>query len=390
MKYLVRATWLALTALTILVPAAQAADQPLKVGFILPMTGPFAGTGRQTEAAIKLFMASHGDSVAGRKIEILIRDDTGIAPDTTKRLAQELIINDKVEILAGFGLTPLAFAAAPVATEAKVPMIVTAAGTSAIVSRSPFILRTSFTLPQVTSGIAEWAFKNGIKKVFTMVTDYGPGIDSEGTFKKVFTAAGGTIAGEVRMPLLNADYAPFVQRAKDAQPDAVFTFVPSGEGAALMKQFAERGLTQAGIKLIGTGDVTDDDTLDSIGPVALGMVTSHHYSAAHPSAENKAFVADFEKANKGMRPNFMAVGGYDGMNLIYETLKKTSGATGEKFVDAAKTLNWTSVRGPVKMEPETRDITQTVYIRKVESLNGKLYNVEFDSIPMVKDPNGGK
>jgi branched-chain amino acid transport system substrate-binding protein len=374
-----------ISALMAAMPAA--AQQPLKIGLILPMTGPFASTGRQIDAAVKLYLAQHGDIVAGRKIEVLLRDDTGVAPDTTKRFAQELVTNDKAEILAGFGLTPLAFAAAPIATEAKTPMIVMAAATSAIVTKSPYILRTSFTLPQATLGIAEWSAKNGIKKAFTLVTDYAPGLDAESTFKRVFAAGGGTIVGDVRVPLRNPDYAPFVQRAKDASPDALFVFVPAGEGAALMKQFAERGLTQAGVKLIGTGDVTDDDILDSMGPPALGAITSHHYSAAHPSAENKAFVAAFMKANNGMRPNFMAVGGYDGMNLIYEALKKTGGsAEGDKFLAAAKGLQWTSPRGPVKIEPETRDITQNIYLRKVEQVDGKLWNVEFADLPMVKDP----
>lgn len=371
----------------VLAPGAVTAQQPLKIGLILPMTGPFASTGRQIDATVKLYIEQHGATVAGRKIEVLLRDDTGVAPDTTKRFAQELITNDKVEILAGFGLTPLAFAAAPIATEAKTPMIVMAAATSAIVTKSPYILRTSFTLPQATLGIAEWSAKNGIKKAFTLVTDYAPGLDAEATFKRVFAAGGGSIIGEVMVPLRNPDYAPFIQRVKDSKPDALFVFVPSGEGSAVMKQFAERGLAQAGVKLIGTGDVTDDDILDSMGPPALGTITSFHYSAAHPSPENKAFVAAFAKANNGQRPNFMGVGGYDGMHLIYETLKKTNGATdGDKFLAAAKGMQWVSPRGPVKIEPDTRDITQTIYLRKVETVDGKLYNVEFAEMPAVKDP----
>jgi branched-chain amino acid transport system substrate-binding protein len=235
--------------------------------------------------------------------------------------------------------------------------------------------------------MADWASKNGLKKVYTMVTDYGPGIDAETYFKKTFTADGGTIVGEVRFPLKNPDYAPFVQRAKDAQPEAVFAFVPAGESAALMKQFGERGLKAAGVKLIGTGDVPDDDVLDGMGPEALDMITSHHYSAAHDSPENKAFVAAFEAANGGKRPNFMGVGGYDGMRLIYEVLKKTNGNTaGDAFIAAAKGLTWTSPRGPVKIEPDTREITQNIYIRKVERVDGHLFNVEFATYPMVKDP----
>jgi branched-chain amino acid transport system substrate-binding protein len=374
-------------AISALLSSGASAQQPLKIGLIVPMTGPFASTGKQVDAAVKLYVAEHGDVVAGRKIEVLLRDDTGIAPETTKRLAQELITNDHAEIIAGFGLTPLAFAAAPVATEAKTPMIVMAAGTLVIPSKSPYIVRTSFALPQQTAPIAMWAAKHGMKKVYTLVTDYGPGIDAENTFRTVFTASGGTV-DSARVPLNNPDYAPFIQRAKDDKPDAVFIFVPSGEGSAVMKQFAERGLAKAGIKLIGTGDVVDDDILDSMGDPALGTITSHFYSAAHPSAENKAFVAAFEKANGGMRPNFMAVGGYDGMALIYKVLMKTGGsADGDKFIAAAKGMSWMSPRGKMTIDPETRDVIQDVYLRKVERVNGHLYNVEFDRVRDVH-PDG--
>ncbi len=374
-------------AMVALLSSGASAQQPLKIGLILPMTGPFASTGKQVDAAVKLYVAEHGDVVAGRKIEVLLRDDTGIAPETTKRLAQELITNDHAEVIAGFGLTPLAFAAAPVATEAKTPMVVMAAGTLVIPQKSPYIVRTSFALPQQTAPIALWAAKHGMKKVYTLVTDYGPGIDAETTFQAVFTASGGTV-DSARVPLHNPDYAPFIQRAKDDKSDAVFIFVPSGEGSAVMKQFAERGLAKAGIKLIGTGDVVDDDILDSMGESALGTITSHFYSAAHPSAENKAFVAAFEKANGGMRPNFMAVGGYDGMALIYQVLKKTGGsADGDKFIAAAKGLSWTSPRGKITIDPETRDVVQDVYLRKVERVNGHLYNVEFDRVRDVH-PDG--
>ncbi len=383
---LVRASALAVSALALAATAAPA-ETPLKIGLILPMTGPSASTGREIDAAVKLWLAQHGDTVAGRKLEVILKDDTGTAPETTKRLAQELIVNDHAGIIAGFGLTPLAFAAAPIATQAKVPMIVMAAGTAIIPTKSPYILRTSFTLPQSSVTMAAWAAKNGIKTVFSIVTDYAPGIDAEGAFKATFEKAGGKVVDAVRVPLQNPDFAPFVQRAKDARPDAVFAFVPSGAGAALMKQFAERGLAQAGIKLIGTGDVPDDEQLDGMGPAAVGMITAHIYSAAHPSPENKAYVAAFEKANPGMRPNFMSVGGYDGMELIAETLKKTKGdAGGDAFVAAAKGLSWTSPRGPVSIEPATRDIIQNVYLRKVEMVDGHLFNVEFETVPDVK-PN---
>jgi branched-chain amino acid transport system substrate-binding protein len=376
----------AAAALGALAGPVLAAD-PFKIGLILPLTGPFASTGKQIEAACRLYMAKNGDTVAGRKIELIVKDDTGLAPETTKRIAQEMVVQDKVSALAGFGLTPLALAAAPVATEAKVPMVVMAAATAMIPTRSPFIVRPNFTLPQVTAPIAEWALRNKIKRVVTLVTDYGPGLDAEKTFVAVFKAGGGEIVESIRTPLRNPDYAPFLQRAKDAKPGALFVFVPSGEGLAVMKQFDERGLKQAGIKLIGTGDVTDDDLLEAMGAPAVGVITSFHYSAAHDSPENKAYVDAFMKANNGMRPNFHSVGGYDGMHLIYEALKKAGpNATGEQLVEAMKGMKWMSPRGPISIDPATRQPIQTVYLREVKMVNGKPWNIEFDKVENVKDP----
>jgi branched-chain amino acid transport system substrate-binding protein len=373
-------------AAMLLAPAlAQAQAQTVKIGLILPMTGPFASTGRQIEAAAKLYMAQKGATVAGKTVELIIKDDTG-TPDVTRRIAQELLVNDKVSFLAGFGLTPLAFAVAPLATQSKTPLIVMAAATSSITEQSPFVVRTSFTLPQVTIGIADWAAKNGVKKAMTLVSDYGPGIDAEKAFKERLTAAGGEVVGEVRIPLRNPDFSPFLQRVADTKPDALFVFVPSGAGSQFMKQFVERGLDKSGVRLIATGDVTDDDIVDSMGDVALGTITTHHYSAAHPSAENKAFVEAFRKA-ANTRPNFMAVGGWDGMHLIYEALKKTNGATdGTALVEAMKGMAWTSPRGPISIDAKTRDIVQNVYVRKVEKVDGQLYNVEFSTFEAVPDP----
>ena len=374
----------AAAAAAALMPFTARAAEPCKVGLILPLTGPFASTGRQVEAAVRLYLAQNGDTVNGQKIELLVRDDTGLAPDVTKRIAQELVSRDKVTFLSGFGLTPLAFAAAPVATEAKVPMIVMCAATSIIPQRSPFIVRSGFTVPQITWPMAEWALKNGIKNVVTMVTDYAPGLDCEKVFVSHFTKGDGKVMESLRTPLQNPDYAPFLQRVKDAKPEALFLFVPSGQGAAVMKQFLDRGLKEAGIKLICTGDVLDDDLLEAIGPSALGVVSSHHYSAAHDSPENKAYVAAFMKANAGMRPNFMSVGGYDGMRLITEMLKKANTTDGEKLVDAAKGQSWMSPRGRILIDPESRDIVQDIYIRRCEMKDGKLWNIEFDKIEKVK------
>ncbi len=377
---------LSVLAAAIALPAA--AQESVKIGVILPMSGPFANYGKQIENGIKLYMKEHGDKVAGKKIELLLRDDTGPAPEVTKRHAQELIVKDKVDMLAGFGLTPNGLAAAPLATEAKKPMIIMNAATSIITTKSPYIARVSFTLPQVTAPIATWAAKNGIKKVYTLVSDYGPGHDAEAQFKKTFTAAGGQIVGEVRVPLKSPDFAPYLQRIKDSQPEAVFLFLPAGEqGVAFLKGFVERGLDKAGIKLIATGDVTDDDVLEAMGDAALGVITSHHYSAAHDSALNKAFVKGYAEIDPKTRPNFMAVAGYDGMAAIYEALKKTGGnADGDKIMAAVKGMKRASPRGPIVIDPETRDIVQNVYIRRVQKVGGKLYNVEFDKFEAVKDP----
>ena len=374
-----------ISAAALIALAAPAFAEDVTVGMILPMTGPSASTGKQEKAGAELYIAEHGATVAGKTVKLEIKDDTGAA-DVTKRLAQELVQNDHAAVLMGFGLTPLALAAAPIATEAKVPEIVTAAATAVITEKSPYIVRTSFTLPQASAPMAEWAIKNGIKKVVTIVTDYGPGLDAEKWFGDTFKKDGGEIVQAIRVPLKNPDFAPFLQRVADDKPDAVFVFVPSGFGAVFMKQFTERGLDKAGIKLIGTGDVTDDDLLPDIGDAALGAVTTHHYSAAHDSPENKAFVAAFEKAN-GFRPNFMAVGAYDGMALVYHAIETTKGATdGAGLLAAMKGAKWMSPRGPVEIDPDTREIVQNIYVRKVEKKDGQLYNMEFETIPMVKDP----
>ena len=378
-----RRSLLAITAAAALPMPARAADAPVKIGLILPMTGPFASTGKQIEAACRLALQQAPGSVP---IELVLRDDASVA-DTTRRLAQELVVNDKVAVLAGFGLTPLALAAAPLATRGKVPMVVMAAATSSITEASPFVVRTSQTVPQICKPFAEWCARNGMRRVVTIVTDYGPGLDAERWFKEPFIKAGGEVPEAIRVPLANPDFAPFLQRARDAKPDGVFVFVPSGVGATFMKQFAERGLQEAGIKLVGLGDVLDDDLLNGIGDVALGVVTAQHYSAAHDSAENRRFVQAFKQANAGLRPNFMAVGGYDGMALITKALTKAGpGATGMALVDAMKGLSWESPRGPIQIDAQTRDIIQNVYIRRCERRDGELYNVEFETIAAVQDP----
>jgi branched-chain amino acid transport system substrate-binding protein len=379
------------TAVTAGLPrVAQSVDQDVvKVGFIVPMTGPFASTGKQLVAGARLYMQLNGDTVAGKKVELVIKDDTGNA-DTTKRLAQELVVNDKVSLLAGFGLTPGALATAPIATEAKVPQIVMMAATSIITERSPYIVRTSFSVPQTTVPLADWAAANGVKSVITVVSDYAPGIDVETQFTQRFKAKGGQVIESLRVPLASPDFSPALQRVSEAKPDALLAFVPAGVGPIFIRQFVERGLDKSGVKLIAEGSVTEDDIVNQIGDAAIGTITSHHYSAAHDSPENKSFVADFRKANGGMRPNLMAVQSYDGMRLIYEALKKTKGSgDGETLVAAMKGASWISPRGPIAIDPDTREVIQNIYIRKVERVDGELYNVEFATIPNVKDPSKG-
>ena len=378
----------AATLAALALPGHAADTGPAKIGLILPMTGQQASTGRQIAAAVKLWQAQNGTKAGGREVEVILKDDASV-PDNTRRLAQELVVNDKVAVLAGFGITPSAMATAPIATQSKTPMVVMAAATSAITEASPFIVRTSFTLPQAAVGMAEWAAKNKVKKVVTLVADYGPGFDAEKYFADRFKLNGGQVLESLRTPLRAPDFAPVLQKVRDAAPDALFVFLPSGQGAQFMKQFGERGLDKAGIRLIATGDVTDDDQLNDMGDVALGVVNAHHYSASHNSAANKKFVTAFEAANK-FRPNFMAVGGYDGMRVIYNALNASKGASGQALLDAMKGQLFESPRGQVLIDGQTRDIVQDMYIRKVERVGGQLFNVEFDAIKAMKDPGKSK
>ena len=368
---------------------AQADGKPFKIGFIAPMTGPFASTGAQMLAGVKLYMAQHGNKIEGRELQLIVKDD-GASPETTKRLAQELAVNDKVDVFAGFGLTPLALATAPVATQAKIPMVDMLAATSSIINSTPYMVRVSMTLPQVSVIMGDWAPKNNIKKVVTLVSDYGPGIDAEESFKDRFLLNGGQFLESLRVPLKNNDFAPFLQKVRELSPDAVFVFVPVGVGTAVMKQFTERGLDKAGIKMIGTGDVVDDDILNGMGDATLGIVSAYPYSTAHPSEMNKKFVQEFKKANPKMRPNAVAVFGYDGMHVIYNAIKKTKGVgNGDQLLAAMKGDIFESPRGQIFIDATTRDIVQSIYIRKAEKNtkgDGEIYNVEFAEIKDVKDP----
>ena len=379
----------ALAVVAALAAAGASAQEPVKIGIVAPFSGVAGDYGKQMEAGMKAYLKLHGEKLGGRPVQLLVRDTGGPNPEVAKRLTQELVTRDNVDFLAGYGFTPEAMAAAPVATEAKKPMIVMNAASSVVTTRSPYIARFSMTLPQVSAPMATWAAKNGIKKVYTLVADYAPGIDSEAAFNAAFTAAGGQVVESVRVPLRNPEFAPFVQRIKDAKPEAVFMFVPAGEQSiAFMKAFEERGLAKEGIRVIATGDLTDDDVLNTMGDPVVGVITSHHYSAAHDSPENKAFVKAFGEVQTELkRPNFMGVGGYDGMAAMDEVVKKLGNhIDGDKAMEVLKGIKLMSPRGPISIDPATRDIVQTVYIRRVEKRGGEYWNVEFDKFADVKDP----
>ena len=385
--------WLARSAaalgiLVLALAGSGRADETIKIGLILGYSGPFADNARQIDNGVRLYVKQHGDTVAGKKIVLLRRDTTGAAPEIAKRLAQELVVRDKVDILAGFVLTPNALAVADIATAAKKPTVIMNAATSIITTKSPYIARVSFTLPQVTAPLAEWAARNGITQVYMMTSDYGPGHDAAATFEKAFTAAGGTIVGKVAMPLQNPDFSAYVQRVSDLRPQAVFLFVPSGQQpVAIMKSFAEQGLTSSGLKILATGDVTEDGALANMGEAPLGMITAHHYSYAHDSAANRAFVKAYAEGFGTLRPNFLAIGGYDGMAAIYGALAATKGAAdGDAIMAALKGMRLDSARGPIEIDAATRDVIQTVYIRRVEKRDGEIINREFDAIARVRDP----
>jgi branched-chain amino acid transport system substrate-binding protein len=374
-------------ALPMITGSEVRAEDVIKIGLSAPLTGAFAENGKQILAAARLFMEQNGASVAGRRVELVVRDDGGL-PEQAKRIAQELVVNSKVAVLAGYNPTPNALAVAPIATEARIPEIVMGASTSIITERSPYIVRTLSTQAQITVPIAQWAAKNRIRRVLTLVSDFAPGIETEKAFVDEFKQQGGEIVEALRMPLQSVDFAPYLQRAKDARPDGLFVWVPGGLAAPLLRHFVEFGLNRSSIKLFGTGDITDDAVLNRTGDPLLGIVTSLQYSAAHPSAVNKAFVVGFERMSDGIRPDHIGVSAYDGMHLIYEALKKSGGnASGDALIAAMKGMAWESPRGPVTIDPDTREIVQNVYIRRVESRAGELYNVEFETFDAVKDPS---
>ena len=383
-RFLISAALLA----AVLAPGAASAQGTVKIGVIAAYSGQFADTANQIDNDIKLYMKQHGDKVAGKKIEIIRKDTGGPNPDVAKRLAQELVVRDKVDILAGFTLTPEALGAASVSAEAKKLMMDMNAATSVITEKSPYIVRSSLTLPQIASTAGKWlATKGGVKKAYTMVSDFGPGRDAEQWFQSAFKAAGGEIVGSVRMPIANPDFSAFIQKAKDLNPESIFVFVPGGaQPAAIGKAFAERQIDPNKVKIMSTGEAVDEQAIKAMGDISLGRLSAWHYDYNLKSKTNEAFVKAFNAEFK-RNPDFFAVGGYDGMHLIYEALKKTKGkADGDSLVGAIKGMKWDSPRGSAMIDPATRDIVQDVYIRKVEKAGNNIVNVVIDTVKDVKDP----
>jgi branched-chain amino acid transport system substrate-binding protein len=374
----------AVVAISIATVASATAQGTVKVGMVMPMTGPLAAAGQQVIAGARLYIKQHGDRVAGKQIELIVRDDAS-SGETGKRLIQELVVNDKVDVIGG-GLTADLIPSAPLLTEAQKPTVIMLSSTTAVVEKSPFFVRTSCTLAQSSAIMADWAVKNRLSKAVTLVTEFAPGLEAEETFTNNYKAAGGQLVEAIRVPLRSPDFAPFLQRVKDASPQALFVFIPSTQAPAFAKQFVERGLDKAGITLIGPGDLTDDEALQNMGDAILGTVTAHFYSAAHASALNKAFAEAYQQEAKA-RANFMAVSGYDGMHLIYEALKKTGGsADGKTLVAAMKGMSWESPRGPMSIDRDSGDVVHNIYIRKVEKVDGELRNIEFETFGNVRDP----
>src|SRR2546423_5927039 len=368
-------------------PAPALAQDTIKIGVIMPYSGQFADFATQMDNGIKLYVKQKGDSVAGKKIEFIRKDTGGVAPDVATRLAQELITRDNVDILAGFTLSPNAIAVSKVSAEAKKFMVIMNAATTVIITMSPYSVRTSMTLPSVGSTAGAWAYKSGIRKAYTMVSDFAPGKDAEISFHEAFKAAGGEIVGSVRMPLANPDFSAFVQRAKDLNPESIFIFVPAGaQPAALGTAFAERGVDAGKIKIIGTRDAFDESFAKNVGDAAAGIISAWHYDYNDDSKLNKEFVTAYNAEFK-RNPDFGAVDAYDGMHVIYEALKKTGGKTdGDSLIAAARGLSFDSARGPIQIDPDTRDIVQNIYIRQVKKVGDGLRNVVFDKVEKVKDP----
>lgn len=369
-------------------PALAQAAEPLKVGMIVTYSGPYADYGRQMDNGMALWLKQNGGKVGGREVQIVKRDTAGAAPDLATRFARELVTRDKVDAIMGLDFSPNAIAIAPVLSQAKTPCIVLNASASVIPSKTPYIARISFTVGQVSAPMGTWASRQGLKTAITLVSDYGPGADAEKAFAQTFAAGGGKVVTALRAPLSNPDFSAYVQRIRDEKPEAVFFFFPSGDlPNNFLKSARERGLAEAGIKLLATGEAMDDSYMQAAGEAGLGLVTTHHYSTAHPSPLNKAFVSGYRAEYGEYAPNYMAMTAFDGLAALDAALKKSGGQTGgDALMAALKGLAFESPRGPIEIGAETRDIVQTVYVRRTEKVDGKLACVEFEKFDRVVDP----
>ncbi|UHS63215.1 ABC transporter substrate-binding protein [Agrobacterium vaccinii] len=376
-------------AAAILMATGAYADT-IKVGVFGPFSGPFALQGKNFKAGIEAYMATNGNKVGDNTVAIIYRDLPAADPAQSKALAQELVVKEKVQYLAGFYFTPDAMAVTPILKQANTPLVVMNAATSAIVTKSPLVVRTSFTTWQTSTPMAQVAFDKGVKKVISIVSDYGPGVDAENAFKAGFTKAGGEVVEAIRMPLATNDFSPIMQRIKDSGAQGVFAFLPSGPTTlGFVKAYNENGLKNAGLQLFAPGDLTQESDLPALGDAALGILTTFHYAVSHDSPENKAFVEAADKAiGNPAELTFPAVGAYDGMHVIYKMIEATGGKQdAEKAVDAVKGLSWVSPRGPVTIDAESRHITQNIYLREVaKNADGKYINKEIQTFEKQGDP----
>jgi branched-chain amino acid transport system substrate-binding protein len=380
----------AIPALALAPVGTPAADQPpLKIGVVISYTGPSAVSGQEWDDTVKLFQKQHGDTIAGRKIEFIKRDTGGPSPDVAKRLATELVTQDKVDMIVGIDYTPTAVGVGTVSTQAKKPVFIMNAATAGILKNAPYMVRFGYVTSQNDAPLGAWAAKNKIRSVYMLYADYAPGIDASAAFAKAFTAGGGKVIGEIKTPITTSEYSSYVQRIKDAKPDAVFIFVPLGPTSQqFMRAWSDAGMAKSGNKLLGDGSVTDETAIDGLGDTAIGMITSYPYSEAHPSKENQDFVKAFAQLNgTKVRPDLFAAFTWDLLTGMYRVIGQQGGKVDpDKTIELVRGMRFNGPRGPLTIDPSTRDPIQNIYIRRVEKRNGKLWNVEFETIPMVKPP----
>lgn len=379
-------TFAALAAAALIGAGAAQAQDTIKIGIINAYSGQFADPGNQLDAGIELYIAQHGDMVAGKKIELIRKDVGGIAPDVAKRLAEELVVRDQVDILVGGLLTPNTMAVGDVSAEAEKFQVVMNATTPVIITKSPYMIRTSVTASQLNYNFGLWVYDQGVREAYTMVSDYGPGIGAGAAYEKAFLERGGTIVGSDKTPVANPDFAPFAQRIADADPESLYIFVPGGaQPPALVKALSERGVVP-GVKVYAQGELTSDAALEAVGEGALGIVTATHYESQREDPINAEFIAAYHAANDGRNPDLYSVGGYDGMHVVYEALKATGGNTdAAALTEAAIGLEWVSPRGPIRID-ESRESIQSIWLTDVRMVDGEPKRVVFDEIKEARPP----